>query len=91
MDGDSYTVVVEVKWPSGSKKKELPSDLQSVGKMLYLGTYEQIANLVWRDKKRNKAIIKFILKEIVKECDDLFSKKEPSYFRKTEKEDLMKF
>ena len=78
-NGDSSTVVVEVKWPSCSKKKELLSDLQSVGKMLCRGTYEQIANSVWRNKKLNKAIVKLILKQIVKECDGLCSKKDPSY------------
>lgn len=42
-------VFVKVKWPSKDGERKLPSDLESLGKMLVRGTYKQIAAAAWRN------------------------------------------
>lgn len=68
----STKVSVEVTWKSQTK-----NDLTSLGTMLCQGTYQQIANAVWRNKNLQKNIVKIFLKQIIKECDGLYSSKYP--------------
>ena len=85
------SVQVKVVWKSKVQKRELQADLASLGKMLYHGTYEQIANAAWRCNSLQPHLVQQVLKQIVKECDGLCSSKYSSYLRKTEKNQLMNF
>lgn len=44
MQPKESSVYVEVVWPSKTKRRELPPELSSIGKMLCRGTCEQVAN-----------------------------------------------
>ena len=44
-------VVVEVQWQSNTKRRFLPADFCSLGKMLCRGTLTQIARAAWQNDK----------------------------------------
>ena len=67
------------------------SGLESIGKMLCRGTYTQVANPAWCCSKVREHIIRLFLKESVRECLAMCSKKNPSILRKTSKEDIVNF
>jgi hypothetical protein len=84
-------VTVEVRWESGTKRRILPADLCSLGKMLCRGTYTQIARAAWRNEKLREQLVLLFLKEIDNECTGMCSLRRPSLLRKTAKEDILKF
>eukprot|EP00795_Rhopilema_esculentum_P015006 gene15006-biopygen4615 len=59
-------VTVRVNWTSKVKKRKLPHDLASLGKMLSHGTYKQMANAALRHDRIRGALTGFMLKEITK-------------------------
>ena len=88
----SATVCVRIEWPSQTKERCLPQDLQQVGKMLCRGTYKQIASAVWKHNEIREHILQNAVKEIDKECPSgLCSVKTPSCLRETRKENLLRF
>ena len=91
MQPKESSVYVEVVWPSKTKRRELPPELSSIGKMLCRGTYEQVANAAWRCKQLRPHLIQQLLKQVIKECDGLCSSSHPSYLRKTKKDDMKSF
>ena len=46
----STMVTVKLQWPSQTRERHLPEDLQSLGKMLVRGTYKQIARAAWNNR-----------------------------------------
>ena len=87
----SASVCVKVEWPSKNAERKLPSDLESLGKMLVRGTYKQIANAAWKNLNIKKELKLLILKEINRECSGLCSRKNPSCLRSPDKESILKF
>ena len=84
-------VTVEVQWESKTRRRILPADLCSLGKMLCRGTYTQIARAAWRNDKLREQLVLLFLKEIDKECTGMCSSRRPSMLQKTAKEDILKF
>ena len=76
-------VTVEVKWQCKTKRRILPADLCSLGKMLCLGIFTQIARAAWRNDKLREQLVLLFLKEIDKEFTGMCSSKRPSMLRKT--------
>ena len=85
------SVTVKVKWPSKDAERKLPTDLESLGKMLVRGTYRQIANAAWKNPSINKHLRELVVKGIEKEATKVCSKKKPSCLRTTDKESLLSF
>lgn len=90
-DSNTTNVTVKVKWPSKEAERKLPTDLESLGKMLLRGTYKQIANAAWRNLQLKKHLQLLVLKEIDRECSCLCSKKNPSRLRSPSKENMLNF
>lgn len=68
-------VSVEVQWRSKTRRRILPVDLSSLGKMLCRGTYAQVARAAWRNDKLREQLILLVVKEIDKECSGMCSSK----------------
>lgn len=84
-------VFVRVEWPSGKVEKQLHPGLESLGKMIVRGTYQQIARAAWSNIQLRKNLELLFLKEVDKECANLCSRKNPSCLRSPKKEDLLDF
>ena len=82
-------VSVKVCWPSKEVNRKLPEDLESLGKMLVRGTYKQMADAIWKNEHLKKDLVEHLKKDTERECSELCSKKKPSIFRKTHKEDML--
>ena len=82
-------VIVKVNWPSKESLRKLPDDLESLGKMLVRGTYKQIAFAAWKNPGVNTHLRELMVKEISKEAAGLCSSKDPSCFRKTDKDSML--
>ena len=67
-------VIVQINWPTGIRKKVLPKELSSLGKMLCRGTYKQIARAAWKCKELQKDFLVLIGKQIHKECSNMCRK-----------------
>ena len=87
----STTASVRIEWPSQTKERCLPQDLQLVGKMLCRCTNKQIASAVWKHNEIREHILQNVVKKIDKECSGLCSVKTPSCLRETRKENLLRF
>lgn len=85
------SVTLKVQWPSETRERRLPKDLESLGKMLLRGTYKQVARAAWQNPELRKELQHLALKQIDKECNGLCSKKEPSCLRSPFKDDLLNF
>lgn len=64
-------VSVQINWPSAIRRKVLPKELSSLGKMLCRGTYKQIARAAWKCKVLQKDFLILIGKQVNKECGDI--------------------
>ena len=84
-------VSVKKNWPSQSRERNLPEEIESLGKMLVRGTYKQIATAAWKCPMLKKELQLLVAKEIEKETSRLCSKQNPSILRKTDKESLLSF
>ncbi len=84
-------VFITAKWPSKTAEQKLPSDLESLGKMLLCGTYKQIAHAAWKNLLLKRELLLIVIKDIDKECSALCSKKIPSCLRSPTKERLLDF
>ena len=84
-------VFITAKWPSKTAERKLPSDLESLGKMLLRGTYKQIAHAAWKNLSLKRELLLIVIKDIDKECSALCSKKIPSCLRSPTKERLLDF
>lgn len=84
-------VSVKVQWPSETRERNLPKDLESLRKMLVRGTYKQVARSSWQNPKLRKELQALLLKEIDKECNALCSRKQPSCLRSPSKDQLQTF
>lgn len=84
-------VLINVKWPTKDYTRTLPSELDSLAKMLVRGTYKQIANAAWKNASLKRELQLRMMKEIDKECSGLCSKKFPSCLRSPTKEKLLNF
>ena len=84
-------VNVKVAWPCKTVEKSLHPDLESLGKMLVRGTFNQIANAAWRSKHIRKHLTVYMLQEIDKECSNLCSRKNPSCLRSPSKQKMLDF
>ncbi len=60
----STNVFVKVEWPSKNAERKLPSDLESLEKMLVRGTYKQVANAAWKNINIKKQLKQLMLSEI---------------------------
>ena len=74
-------VQVQVDWPSKTKVNILKDGFESLGKILCRGTYNQIANAVWKHPTLKKHMQQLLLKQIDSECSQLCSSKSPSCIR----------
>ena len=88
---ESAEVFIRVKWPSKDYTRKLPSELESLGKMLLRGTFKQIAAAAWKNHSLKRELQLQMMKDIDKECSGLCSKKSPSILRSPTKEKLLKF
>ena len=70
-------------------ERKLPTDLESRGKMLVRGTYKQIANAAWKNPSIKSQLTDLMLKDIGKEATQLYSKKNPSCLRSTDKQSML--
>ena len=94
-------VLVQIKWPSGNtKKRVLPKELCTLGKMLCRGTYKQIARAAWKCKELQKDFLVLIGKQVHKECSDMCRKiaknekkkiQHVSCLGRTDKADILQF
>jgi len=84
-------VSVTVKWRSKVVTRSLPSDLQSLGKMLVRGTYKQVAAAAWNNTVLKSHFTELVSKDIEKEATKLCSRKEPSCLRSTDKKSVLEF
>ena len=89
-DKSSY-VNVNVHWESKDSSRNLPDDLEPLGKMLCRGTYAQIARAAWRCNRIKEQIITLFLKDIDRECASICSKKKPSILRQTNRKSMTDF
>ena len=87
----SSLVTVKLQWPSQTRERHLPEDLQSLGKMLVRGTYKQIANAAWNNPIIRKHLQILAVKQVDNECHNLCSRKEPSCLRSPTKSQLLDF
>ena len=71
----STVVTVNIQYPSQTRGRNLPNDLQSLGKMLVRGTYKQIANAAWNNLNLRKQLQILAVKHVDNECHSLCSKK----------------
>ena len=91
------SVIVQLNFPSETRKVQLKEELKSLGIMIARGTFKQIANAAMRHPRIREDILKIVLKEIDRECNSLCqagSKKKPvdvSLLRKTSKEAITAF
>ena len=99
---DECDAVVTINWAKRQKKKVLPPQLSSLGKMLCRGTKKQIAKAAWKCETIRPHLYEEIVKEIHKECVYMCVKDtkkaknwkknmESSCLRKTDKESLENF
>ncbi|CAB4045452.1 Hypothetical predicted protein, partial [Paramuricea clavata] len=66
----SGVVTVKLQWSNDKNERDLPDDLQSLGKMLVHGTYKQIANAAWKSAALRKQLqIVALIKQIDSECN----------------------
>jgi len=79
---------VVVTWPSQTKQRTLQEQLHSLGRALVRGTWKDIASAAFKVKELKGELIKFVLKEISKECCSLVSVKNPSILRKLDVESM---
>lgn len=84
-------VSVEVAWPSQTRRRELGPALQSLGKMLLRGTFQQIASAAWKCKDLRPHLVAEVLKTLNDECTSLCTRKSPSLLRQTKRDDIVKF
>ena len=84
-------VTVNIQYPSQTRGRNLPNDLQSLGKMLVRGTYKQIANAAWNNLNLRKQLQILAVKHVDNECHSLCSKKKPSCLRSPNKNQLLDF
>ncbi len=87
----STVVTVKLQWPSQTRERHLPEDLQPLGKMLARGTYKQIANAVWNNPILRKQLQILAVKHVDKECHSLCSKTNPSCLQSPNKDALLNF
>ena len=90
-DPSSTVVTAKLQWPSGTRERQLPSDLQSLGKMLVRGTYKQIADAAWKNVELRKQFHILALKSVDKEFSGICSTKQPSCLRSPNKDKLLNF
>ena len=88
---ESAEVFIRVKWPSKDYTRKLPSELESLGKMLLCGTFKQIAAAAWNNHSLKRELQLQMMKDIDKECSGLCSKKSPSILRSPTKEKRPEF
>ena len=67
-------VSVQINWSSGTRRRVLPKELCSLGKMLCRGTFKQIARAAWKCKELQKDFLILIGKQIHNECSDMCKK-----------------
>ena len=93
----STSVNIKVTWTSGTRQRDLPKDLISIGTMLCRGTYKQIANAVMKNQSIRSEVIKLVMKDIDRECTKLCRKGsskhaiKTSILQKTSPEDMLNF
>jgi hypothetical protein len=75
-------VTVNVKWPSKNAQRNLPNDLESLGKMLHAA---------WTNNHIKRSLIELMIKDVEKEATKLCSKKNPSILRTTDKQSMLSF
>ena len=92
-------VVVTIDWEDRTKRKVLPPELSSLGKMLCRGTKKQIARAAWQCKAIRSDLYAEIVKEIhkesvmmcVKENTKVKKRRDNSCLRETDKESMSNF
>jgi hypothetical protein len=92
-------VVVTIDWEDRTKRKVLPPELSSLGKMLCRGTKKQIARAAWQCKAIRSDLYADIVKEIhkesvmmcVKENTKVKKRRDNSCLQKTDKESMSNF
>ena len=87
----SSLVTVKLQWPSQTRERHLPEDLQALGKMLVRVTYKQIANAAWNNPIIRKHLQILAVKQVDNECHNLCSRKERSCLRSPTKGQLLDF
>ncbi len=84
-------VFITAKWPSKTAERKLPSDLESLGKMLLCGTYKQIAHAAWKNLSLKRELLLIVIKDIDKECSALCSKKNTKLPQKPNEGEAVRF
>ena len=81
-------------WPSETRarRRKLAEDIESIGKAMLHGTYQQMAHKIWQYKLIKVEVMKYVIQALAAECAELFcSTKNYSMARQCGTEDMLKF